>query len=159
MVKKITQVSESLPFDNSSNGFLADNAQTAIEEAKQNAEGFPRAGCRSIYNGTLSNGQWMGPSELTSNTPLLVFPVKTKINEITWANQNTNVSFDINFYKNQKGGITPFYTLSVRNGITHGYVSGLSYTFDPGDILWAQYIDYGTNLSDADLILWISRIP
>lgn len=33
----ITQVSRSLPFDNTSNGFVADNAQEAIEEIQNNS--------------------------------------------------------------------------------------------------------------------------
>jgi len=156
---QITQVAKSIPFDNSTNGFTSDETQSAIEEAKQNAEGFPRSGCRSVYNGIISNNQWLGPTELLSNTPLAIFPVSTKLNEITWSNRNTGVSFDINFYKNGQLAGNLFYTLSVRNGTIAGYVSGLSYTFSPGDIVWAQYIDQGTNLSDADLILWISRIP
>jgi hypothetical protein len=60
--------------------FTATDVCSAIIEAKQNAEGFPRAGIRGSYNGTVSGGSWLGPNELLPNTPLAVFPVKTKIN-------------------------------------------------------------------------------
>jgi len=153
------QVANSVWFDNSTNGFTSDNVQEAIEEAKQNAEGFPRAGIRSNYNGTVSASQWLGPSELFPNTPLLVAPVTLKLNEITWSNQNTNVAFRIQFRLASKVG-TIFYTLTVTSPNSgYGYVTGINYTLNAGDIIYAQYLDDGTNCSDMDLILWVSRIP
>jgi hypothetical protein len=155
----IKDVASSVPFDNETNSFVATDVQTAIEEAKQNAEGFPRAGLLGTYNGTVSNNQWLGPNELLPNTPFCVFPVKTKLNEITWANQTTNVQFRIQFRTVSKTG-TIFHTLTVTStNPGYGYVSGLSYTFNPGDIVYAQYLDDGTNCSDMSLTLWISRIP
>jgi hypothetical protein len=153
------QVARTVPFDNSTNGFVSTETQSAIEEAKQNAEGFPRAGMRSTYNGTVSGNQWLGPNELLPNTPLIVFPVATKLNEITWSNQTTNVAFRIQFRRNSRTG-TIFYTLTITSPNSgFGYVSGLNFTFSPGDTIHAQYLDDGTNVSDFDLILWISRIP
>lgn len=153
-----TQVAESTPFDNSDNDFNSDNVQEAIEEAKQNAEGFPRAGIRSTQNGTVGNNDWLGPSELLPNTPFVVFPVNTKLNEITWSNRNTNREFRIEFRTGSKTG-TIFYTMTVTSpNPGYGYISGLNYTFSPGDTIWAQYKDDGNNCSDMDIILWISRI-
>jgi len=146
-----------IPF--SDTNFTATDVCSAIIEAKQNAEGFPRAGIRGSYNGTVSGGSWLGPNELLPNTPLAVFPVKTKINEITWANATVNTQFHIEFRSVSKTG-TIFYTLTVTStNPGYGYVSGLTYTFDPGSVIYAQYQDDGTNASDMDLILWISRVP
>lgn len=154
-----TPVARQIPFDSATNGFTSTEVQSAIEEAKQNAEGFPRAGIRSCYNGTVSANQWLGPSELLANTPLVVFPVNTKLNEITWSNQTVNVQFRIQFRLNSRTG-TIFYTLTVTSpNPGYGFVSGLTNTFSPGDTIHAQYLDDGTNASDMDLILWISRIP
>lgn len=156
---KTTPVADSIPFDNSTNGFTADMVQPAIEEARQTAEGFPRAGIRSTYNSTLGNNVWLGPSELLPNTPLLILPLKTKLNEITWSNQSTNRVFTIKFYKNGKLAGNLFYTLTVtspNNG--YGFVSGLNFLFDPGDVIYA-YANTTTAPSDTDLILWISRVP
>ena len=153
------QVAASLPFDNSTNGFTADETQAAIEEAKQNAEGFPRAGIRSCYNGTIGNNDWLGPSELLPNTPLLVAPVALKIQEITWSNATINVQFHIEFRTVSKTG-TIFHTLTVvSTNPGYGYVTGVNFTLNPGDVVYAQYKDDGTNCSDMDLILWVSRIP
>jgi hypothetical protein len=146
-----------IPFSDAN--FTSTDVCTAIIEAKQNAEGFPRAGIRGSYNGTVSGGSWLGPNELLSNTPLAIFPVNTKINEITWANANANVQFHIEFRSVSKTG-TIFYTLTVTStNPGYGYVSGLNYTFAPGSVVYAQYQDDGTNASDLDLIIWISRIP
>jgi len=149
---------ENSPFDNSTNGFTADTVQEAIEEVGFNVEGFPRAGIRSTANGTVSNNQWIGPTELLPNTPTLVAPVSLKINEITWANQNTNVSFRLDFRLNSKTG-TIFYQLNVSSPNSgYGYVTGVDYTLNAGDAIYVQYIDLGTNASDFDLVVWISRV-
>lgn len=156
---KVSPVSKSVPFDNATNGFVSTDAQAAIEEAKQNAEGFPRAGIRSTYNGTVSANQWLGPSELHPNTPLFVCPVNLKLNELTWSNQSTNVAFRIQFRTVSKTG-TIFYTLTVTSPNSgYGYISGINFTMNAGTILYAQYLDDGTNCSDMDLVLWVSRIP
>lgn len=155
----ISAIAKAVGFDNSTNGFVSTNVQAAIEEAKQNAEGFPRAGKAGTYNSTVSNNQWLGPNELLSNTPFMVAPVKTKINEITWSNQNTNVDFRIQFRLNSRTG-TILYTLEVNSPNSgYGYVSGVDFTLEAGDSLHAQYLDDGTNLSDAELVLWYSRVP
>lgn len=155
-----SQVAESIPFDTTNNNFPPDkdNVQLAIEHAKQNAEGFPRAGLRSFYNGTMGDNDWLGPSELLSNTPLAVFPVDVRINEITWGNSRSDVSFDIEFRRGSKTGPI-VYTLSVTpSNPGYGYVTGVNVDFTPGESLWAQYKDTGLNAADMDLVLWISRI-
>lgn len=152
-------VAESVPFDNATNGFIADNTQEAVEEARLYAQGFPRAGIRATANGIVGNNDWIGPNELLPNTPLLTSPVNLQINEITWANQNTNVQFHIEFRLGSKTG-TIFYTMTVTStNPGYGYVSGLSFNLVPGDTVWAQLKDDGTNMSDMDLILWVSRVP
>ena len=138
--------------------FIVNNVGDGIREAKQNAEGFPRAGIALIANGVVSNNQWVSYSELLPNVQI-VFPVNTKLNELTWANTNTNVSFDLKFYKNGILDANLFYTYQVRNGTTYGFQSGLNFTFNAGDWIRIKYIDQGTNVNDFALVLWISRIP
>jgi hypothetical protein len=153
-----TDVAGSIPFDNASNGFVAEDTQAAIEEAKQNAEGFPRAGLPLLANGTVSNNQFISYSELLPNTPIGPFPVKLKLNELMWSNTNLNVSFSLQFFLN--GSAIPFYTYSTVNDADGmGYASGLSYLFAAGDYIKIKYIDQGTNCADLGLVLWISRVP
>ncbi len=151
-------VAKSVPFDNTSNGFTSDETQAAIEEAKTSAQGFPRSGVTGVYNGSIGNNSWLGPNELLPNTPFTVAPVTLQINEITWANQNTNVSFNIEFRTVSKTG-TIFYTLSITSPNSgYGYVSGLALNITPGTPVYAQYKDTGTNCSDMSLTLWVSRV-
>lgn len=153
------QVAETVPFDNETNGFISEDVQAAIEEAKQNAEGFPRAGIRSTYNGTVTGNSWLGPSELLPNTALLISPVTLKLQELTWANPTLNVQFRIQFRTGSKTGPI-FYTLTVTSpNPGYGVTTGLTQVFTAGTTVWAQYLDDGTNASDLDLILWVSRIP
>lgn len=152
-----SEVALGVPFEGV--GFTSENVQDAIIEAKQNAEGFPRAGIRATANGTVGNNDWIGPTELLPNTPLLVAPVTLKINEITWSNQNTNAQFHIEFRSVSKTG-TIFHTLTVTSpNPGYGYETGIDFTIAPGTSVWAQYKDDGKNCSDFDLILWVSRIP
>jgi len=149
----------SIPFDNSTNGFISDRVQPAIEEARLYAQGFPRAGVRGSYNGTVSNRDWLGPNELLSNTPFVVFPVRTQINEISWANSKNDPEFHIEFRSMSQTG-TIFHTLTVTApNDNYGYQNNLTYTFNPGTTLWIQYWDDGQNAADLDLIVWISRVP
>jgi hypothetical protein len=153
-----SQVAISVPFDNSTNGFTADNVQSAIEEAKLNAVGFPRAGVRSTYNSTVTASQWLGPSELHPNTPLVLPAVNLLLNEISWSNQTTNVAFRIQFRTVSKTG-TIVYTLTVTSPNSgYGFATGINLSLTAGVPIYAQYLDDGNNCSDMDLILWVSRI-
>lgn len=152
-------VAEEVPFDNDGNGFTADDTQAAIEEARELAQGFPRAGKSITSNGNLSNNEWMGPTELLPNTPAMVFAVKLQLNEITWANSRDDVEFRLEFRSGSKTG-SIFYTLDVNpSNPGYGFVDSLTFTFNPGDTIWIQYKDDGKNMRDAEVVLWFSRVP
>lgn len=157
-IKKKIQTAIETPFDNSSNGFIAEEVQSAIEEGTTTAKGFPRAAKSNFYNGVTGNNDWLGPNELGPNTPFIVFPLKLQINEITWANQNTDVEFHVEFRSGSKTG-TIIHTLTVTSPNTgYGYEDGLTLTLNQGDTLWVQYKDDGHNVSDFELTLWLSRV-
>lgn len=155
-----TQVAASVPFDTSNNDFPPeiDDTQAAIEYAKQNAEGFPRAGISLVMNGTMSDGDWVTYSNLTPNRKI-IFPVETKLNELTWDNDSTNVSFDLEIYKNGTAPANLVYTYEVRNNLDgFDYLQNIDLSFAAGDWIRIKYIDQGTNARDFVLTLWISRI-
>lgn len=160
-IPPFTKIQDALetPFDNSSNGFVSDNVQDAIEEALQTAKIFPRTPIRATANGTVGNNDWIGPNELLPNTPLVTLPLSMQLNEITWANQNTNVEFHIEFRSGSKTGPIIHTLTVVPANPGYGFQSGLAIDFSPGDTIWAQYKDDGQNMSDADVVLWFSRIP
>jgi len=157
----INQVAQSVPFESEPtrlNGFpdTVLTTQDAIEYAKQNAEGFPRAGIPLIFNGTAGNGDWISYSNLTPNVPI-IFPVKTKLSELTWANNNGDRDFDLEFY--EQDGTTYIDKLEVRNSPEkYGYFENMTYIFDAGTGLRIKYIDQGKNCKDLCVVLWISRI-
>jgi hypothetical protein len=160
-----TPVAKAVPFDNVGNGFVSSDTQAAIEEAKQNAEGFPRAGLPLTVNGTVGDLQWITYSELLAN-PRILFPVKTRLKEFTWVNNNVNIrALQFKFYRNGQlvgnlvDTITP--TAGDRTAGYGYYVWQTNLDYNPGDSLYVQ-VDYtaiGTSLSDLALVVWIARIP
>jgi hypothetical protein len=151
-------------FDNSTNGFAAVNVQKAIEEAKQNAEGFPRAGLPLTVNGTVTTGSWITYSELLSN-PRILFPVSIRLKEITWVNSNINLgAFTFQVYKNgQAAGNLVFTYTAPAGDRTAGYgyyVWASNLDFAAGDSMYIKYVKpSGTSLADLALIVWIARLP
>jgi len=154
-----SEVAESVPFDNTDTTFTSDNVQDALEEVKTYGEGFPRAGLPLMANGVVTNNQWISYNELLPNTPIGPWAVNIRLNELSWSNTNTNVSFDLLFYKNGTTAGDLFYTYQVRNSATgYGYVAGLTFDFNAGDYVRIKYVDQGTNCADFAVILWISRL-
>jgi hypothetical protein len=155
----VSSVAKSVPFDNATNGFIAQETQSAIEEAKQNAEGFPRAGIILTANGTQSNGDWISYSELTPSAKI-VFPVNSRLNEITFSNNTPDVEFALEFYKNGTaiGNLVYTWTVNTSPGVDFSYTSGININFVAGDWIRIKYIDQGDNTSDLNVVLWISRI-
>jgi hypothetical protein len=155
---------KNIDFNNTTNGFIAVDVQTAIEEAKQNSEGFPRAGLPLISNGIVSNGEYVTYSELLANKRIL-FPVTIRLKELTWNNTNLRLgAFNFEIYKN---GIAPanlIYTYIAPAGdrtVGFGYfVFPVNVDIAAGEYIYIKYAKpSGTSLSDLALVLWISRIP
>lgn len=159
-----TPTAPELFFDNGTNGFTAQNVQAAIEEARQTAEGFPRSGIILTNNGTVSSGQFISYTELLSS-PRVLFPVKTRLKELTWINSSINLgAFNFILYKNGQAAGNIIYTYSApaldrTNG--YGYfVFPSNIDFNAGDSLFIKYNKpAGTSLADLCLTLWIARLP
>jgi hypothetical protein len=159
----VTQVAKSTPFDNASNGFVSTDTQGAIEEAKQNAEGFPRAGLPLLYNGTVTNGNFITYSELLSN-PRIVFPVRIRLKEISWNNSNVNLgAFTFEFYKNGTAVGNRVYTYTApaadRTAGFGFFAFPTNLDWNAGDVLYVKYVKpSGTSLADLALVIWIARL-
>lgn len=160
-----TPVAKAVPFDNATNGFVSSDTQAAIEEAKQNAEGFPRAGITLTANGTVGDLAWITYSELLAN-PRILFPVKTRIKEFTWVNANVNIrALQYKFYRNGQAAGNLVDTITPSAGDrTAGYgyyIWPTNLDFNVGESLYIQ-VDYtalGNSLSDLALVIWIARLP
>lgn len=160
---KATPVDYSVPFDNIGTTFVSTNVHDALVEAKQNAEGFPRAGLVLTVNGTVGNGVFITYNELLANTRI-VFPVKIRLKEITWNNVNVSLgAFDFVFYKNgtAAGNIIHTYTAPAA-GRTAGYgyyIFPVDIDINAGEFIYVKNVrPSGTALADLGLVLWISRI-
>lgn len=66
MSEFILPVAKSVPFDNSSNSFTAQETQSAIEEAKATATGLIRYAIPCGFDGSASTGRWL---EFHANAP------------------------------------------------------------------------------------------
>ena len=141
----------------SASGFLADEAEAAIVEAKGAAISLPRFPIICVMNGTVSNNDWLAYSNLTPDASIVI-PTKCELREVTWSNSSSNRSFDFVFYKNGRG-TTPYATRSVRNSAAaYGAFSGLADAFSAGDTLDVRYADQGLNLNDAAIVFFFQTV-
>jgi len=145
-------------FDNSTNGYDATDSQAAIEESLGTAISTIVIPITLVYNGTLSNGDWITYSNLTPDTRVAA-PIDSTFLGFTWSNSRSSLEFDLVFRKNGRTQ-TPFYTYQIRNSPNKfAQVTGLDYDFDAGDIIDIEYIDQGTNASDMALVIFfIARL-
>ena len=148
----ISQVAASLPFDNEGTNFVADTTRDAIIELLSLASPL-RVPLSLIYNGTLSDGNWIGYSNLLPGdlTPI-VCPIDGSLVEFTWSNKNASADFALEFRKNSTVA-TPFFTWSVDNTQNAAVVLPTAELFSIGDTIFVKYIDEGTNAQDAAVVL------
>ena len=147
-----TQEAADTPFDNSTNGFVSENAQEAIEEIQSLA--FPlRVPLSLIYNGTVSNGNFIGYSNLLpgDDTPVIA-PISGTFVGFTWSNSSSTCDFALEFRKNTTIG-TPFFTWSVDNTQIATVDLITPEPFVAGDEIYIKYIDEGTNARNAAIVL------
>lgn len=121
--------------------------------------GFPRAGLPLVNNGSQNNNDWITYSNLTPDAKI-TFPVKTRINEVTFANSNSDVEFDIQVYKNgiAGGNLVDTWSFDTGPGIDFGSLSNIDLDLEIGDWIRLKYIDQGTNTSDLVLVVYFSRL-
>ena len=96
---QINDVADSVPFDNDSNGFTADDVQEAIEEVDAKITGKPRAIIIFGYNGNASN-RWLELNHsIPSNTSPYVAPESCRVKAISIA-AKVNTTCTVSLYLN-----------------------------------------------------------
>lgn len=140
-------------FDNSTNGFTADNTQEAIEEAKDAAPGKARASIICTFNGTVGNNNWLGYSELIpgDQVPILI-PFNCVLKEMTVVYQNAflgspSIDGRLDLYKNGTAGGNIVFQHTFTND-NDGAILFPEITFATGDQLRGRWVDQGDNPSD-----------
>lgn len=111
MIKK-SQVAESTPFNNETNGFTSDNVQGAIEEIGASAS----PGFSFGRSGNVSNNAWLRrPGNVPSNRAGVTIPISNPvITQISCSNRNVD-TYDILIYEHEGNqvNLTLLTTVSV----------------------------------------------
>lgn len=160
---KYPDSAKSILFNNSVSQFSVDpkNVQDAIDASGEKAQvalDTPRYTLSLIYNGTVSNGTYIGYSNLVAgnDTPIII-PINSNLGEFTFSNANSSPSYRLEFIKNSIGN-SPFYT--VTKSSTKDFVDNtIDEDFNTGDSLFIRYIDLGLNASDVAIILLLKALP
>jgi len=133
------------------------NVQDAIGSGVNTALNTPRYGIPLIYNGVVSNNEFIGYSNLLpgDETPIII-PVDSEITGYTFSNSRADASYTIELRKNSETA-TPFNTTSKIT--TKNFIqSELSEEFAAGDSIFVKYLDDGVNASDVGILLTFKAI-
>ena len=96
----LTNVAVSTPFNNSINGFVATDVQTAIEEAKSSAEGKVRYNATCGFDGNASSGRYLEfITNISSSLTPFVIAEKSYLKSIS-IGTNGNSTTTVTIYKN-----------------------------------------------------------
>ena len=142
-------LAEDVPYDNTDSTLDSTNVNDAIDELDaEKTSIIARAKREFIHNGSVSNNEWFGRSELipSDETPLGI-PWDCTLTEITFSNKDTSVEGQILLYIN--GVLAGTYTVNTGTKKTAYFYPSLSLNAE--DELSAQWNDQGTNPSDASI--------
>lgn len=143
---------DAVSFDDSSFGFDAEDVQEAFQELDFIVAPLV-VPISLIYNGTLSNNEFIGYSNLLpgDSTPV-ISPMSGVWRGFTWSNSKDNCDFALEFRIGSTTA-TPFFTWSVDNTQTADVNFPVSPSVTAGDEVYIKYIDEGTNAADAAIVL------
>lgn len=156
---------EDVVFDNSSNGFISDNTQDAIEEVKANStSSIIQATFQN--NGTSSN-IWLnhGESPIPSNNTPFIIPFDCKFVGISFSNDSSGVDLDVevnisNFNNGSTIDKTFIYELrDVRDYIkTDINTNNANLILNAGDKAAVYLRDQGSNPNDPVVYLYFKTL-
>lgn len=129
-----------------------DTVQEAIQNGVSNALNAPRYTIPLLYNGTVSNNEFIGYTNLIpgDSTPIIV-PKTGFLEEYTFSNRNSNADYTIELRRNSTTA-TVFDTESKTN--TQSFIKdGINEPFNAGDEIYVKYLDNGNNATDVVIIL------
>lgn len=162
---------EKISFNNASNGFESENAQAAIEEARQTATSLSRFGITTTFNSTVGNNQWLGYSELLpGNTTPIIIPRNCKLKEITFSWSSTitillglvTLSSDVdgtfNLYKNGTSSGDIIWSKVFSNASGGAVSPNIDINLNAGDFIIGRWVDQGSNPSDMAICYFFQPI-
>ena len=113
----ISPTADSVPFDNDTNGFIADDVQAAIEEARDGNTTLGRSFVIPFSNNGNTANKWIShiPTSEASDTLPYHSAWDLEIFGVGFSNKNTNIDCDVQIYINGTAPGDLMYTLQVRN--------------------------------------------
>lgn len=158
IIKSSLPVAEDVEFDNSTNGFVSDNVQDAIEEVQNKTIG-------AIFNVTFnSSGIVFGTDFLsysndlaTSDETPFVIPFSCELVSITYTNEDPNTDGTIFIQKsdfNSGNSDSTVLSYSFTNVRTFVHTNFTKPTFSPGDKIAVALRDDGTNPDEPRIELF-----
>lgn len=148
-----TQPAGATPFDNSTNGFVAQDTQAAIEEAYQLGANASRGPTVCGFDGTASSGRWLEfYANNPSNTNPFVLAEAAQLIALSIVTSATSATGTATVYKNGVALTTISLAAQKKNAI-----SGLSFNFAVLDEISIQ-ITSGS-ISRPTLYMFIRTLP
>jgi hypothetical protein len=101
---KKSQVAEEIPFDNDTNGFIADDTQGAIEEVNNNIQTSASPGFSFGRSGNVSSNTWLNCEGVPSNkSGRYVYITNALVSRVFVSSEEVS-TFSLEVYYNDKGG-------------------------------------------------------
>ena len=107
-----------------------------------------------IYNGTLSNGTFIGYLNTVNglDTPIII-PRDSTLKDLTFSNRISGADYTLYLRKNSPTA-TPFETITKTNTKTFTHLD-IDEVFAEGDTIYIEYQDDGQNANDASIVLFL----
>lgn len=100
-----TQVASSVPFDNDTNGFVSDNAQSAIEEVNNNVQTSASPGFSFGRSGNVSSNTWLNCEGVPSNKSGRYVYINSAYVTRVFVSSEELDTFTLEVFYNDKGGL------------------------------------------------------
>lgn len=145
-----SQVAESIPFDNDSNGFSSDNVQDAIEEIGASAS----PGFSFGRSGTVSTNSWLRrPGNVPSNRAGVTIPIDNpEIISVACSNRNVdNYTISVYEHDGNQTNLTLLGSVSVVNAT--GGIFPVSFSATKGKQLAVRITAGSARDIGVDLVL------
>jgi len=98
---RVTPVAKAIPFDNATNGYVAQDVQEAIEESKADAIAVARYSIFCAYEANANTGRWLEftRGNASDGSPYIIVG-NTTLEELTLVTSDTTATGTVTVFKN-----------------------------------------------------------
>lgn len=154
-----SQVSESLPFDNDTNGFVSDNAQEAIEEVNDNLLASASISCQWTENGTAQEGDYLKVGDTSGDDVGMLVPWDGVVAVFNASNDFGNGLKELEIERRRPAQTEPGVVIATLS-IPNGQFAGNSFPQVPvlaGDELLVRVKDPSADFDDVICSVVVTR--